>query len=245
MKFTPGPLGADFSGSIGSTTASRNRFGPYLRTKAIPINPNTVRQQTVRAEFATMVNLWTNTLTQAERDAWDLWAANTTILGKDGSPINITGQNAYIRVNVIRRQIGQPRVDIAPIIFNNGNPVTDFIAIDGLESGELQIDLVGTGMNGTIVTSGGASDDGDLAIYLGGPVNFSRTFFKGPYQLADVLPLVDAATSTTWSTLITAMTQQIDVAVNQFRSVRFRCVYDDGRLSEKFEALADVTQASV
>lgn len=245
MKFTPGPLGADFSGSIGSTTASRNRFGPYLRTKAIPVNPNTVRQQSVRAAFATMVNLWTNILTQIQRDAWELWAANTPILGKDGSPINITGQNAYVRFNVIRQQVGQPRVDTAPLAFNNGNPVTDFIAIDGLTSGELQIDLAGTAMNVAIVTTGGASDDGDLAIYLGGPVNFSRTFFKGPYQLADVLPIADAALSTTWSTLLTTMTQQIAVADLQFRSVRFRVVYDDGRLSEKFEALAQVTQASV
>lgn len=245
MKFTPGPLGADFSGSIGSTTASRNRFGPYLRTKAIPVNPNTVRQQTVRAEFATMVNLWSNTLTQAQRDAWELWAANTTILGKDGSPINITGQNAYVRFNVIRRQIGGARVDAAPLAFNNGNPVTDFIAIDGVESGELQTNLAGTDMNNSVITSGGASDAGDLAIYLGGPVNFSRTFFKGPYQLADVLPIAAFATATAWSTPLTSMTQQIAVLVSQFRSVRFRVVYDDGRLSEKFEALADVTQASV
>lgn len=245
MKFTPGPLGADFSGSIGSTTASRNRFGPYLRTKAIPVNPNTVRQQTVRAEFATMVNLWNNTLTQAERDAWVLWADNTTILGKDGSPINITGQNAYVRFNVIRRQIGEVRVDTAPITFNNGNPVTDFLATDGLISGELQIDLAGTAMNNTISFPAGASDDGDVAIYLGGPVNSSRTFFKGPYQLADILPVAAAVTFVTWTTLLTAMTQQIAVADAQFRSVRFRMIYDDGRLSEKFEALAQVTQASV
>lgn len=245
MKFTPGPIGADFSGSIGSTTASRNRFGPYLRTKAIPINPNTVRQQTIRALFATMVNVWTNTLTQLERDNWDLWAANTTILGKDGSPINITGQNAYVRYNVIRRQIGGIRVDTAPLAFNNGNPVTDFIAIDGLESGELQIDLPGTNMNNSVIVSGGASDDADIAIYLGGPINFSRTFFKGPYQLADTLELLDAATNSSWATVLTAMTQAIDVADLQFRSVRFRVVYDDGRLSEKFEALAQVTQASV
>lgn len=245
MKFTPGPIGADFSGSIGSTTASRNRFGPYLRTKAIPVNPNTTRQQTVRALFTTAVQRWTDTLTQPQRDGWTNWADNTTILGKDGSPINITGQNAYVRFTVIRRQIGGAFVDDAPLAFNNGNPVTDFIAIDGLTSLELQINLAGLAMNNSVVVTGGASADADIAIFLGPPINLSRAFFKGPYQLADSLVLLDAATTSAWATLLADMDQAIAVADAQFRSARFRVVYDDGRLSEKFEALAQVTTASV
>ena len=245
MKFTPGPIGADFSGSIGSTTASRNRFGPYLRTKAIPVNPNTTRQQTVRTLFATLVSLWNDTLTQVQRDAWDLWADNTTILGKDGSPINITGQNAYIRFNVIRLQIGQGRVDAAPLIFNNGNPVTSFEATEDAAPGVIELAFGGLAMANDVLISGGASDAGEVAVYLGGPVNPSRTFFKGPYQLSSILAVSAALAQVDWDTLLTAMTQDIAVAVGQFRSVRFRIVYDDGRLSEKFEALANVTIASI
>lgn len=245
MKFTPGPLGADFSGSIGSTTASRNRFGPYLRTKAIPINPNTVRQQTVRTLFATLVTLWNDTLTQVQRNNWNLWAANTTILGKDGQPINITGQNAYIRFNVIRLQIGGTRVDDAPSIFNNGVPVTSFEATEDAAPGVIEIAFGGLAMATDVLINGGASDDGDVAIYLGGPVNPSRTFFKGPYQLSSLLAVTATLTTVDWDTLLTAMTQALAVAEGQFRSVRFRIVYDDGRLSESFDALADVTIGSV
>lgn len=245
MKFTPGPLAADLSGSIGSTTASRNRFGPYFRTKAIPVNPNTTRQQTVRTLFATMVNLWNNLLTQVQRDSWELWADNTTILGKDGSPINITGQNAYIRFNVIREQIGLSRNNNAPIVFNNGSPITGFKATQDSAPGVIELAFGGLAMATDVDLAGPASDDGDVAVYLGGPVNAARTFFKGPYQLASVIPIAAAASTVDWDTLLTAMTQAIAVAVGQFRSVRFRVVYDDGRLSEKFEALANVTIATV
>ena len=245
MKFTTGAMVGDLSGSIGSTTASHNRFGPYFRNRVIPVNPNTPRQQEVRSLFATMVNVWNNTLTEVLRDAWILWANNTTIQGKTGDPINITGQNAFVRFNVIREQIGGQRVDIAPIIFNNGSPVTSFEndapALQGeigLINGELTIESA-------INVAGGASDDGDIAIYLGKPVNASRTFFKGPYQLADSLSIAAASTNELWSTAVADLEDTIALTDGQFRSVRFRVVYDDGRLSEKFEALADVVENPV
>lgn len=245
MKFTPGILGADFSGSVGAVTASRNKFGPYLRTKAIPVNPNTTRQQEVRSLFAALVNNWTDDITQVQRDAWSNWAAQTTILGKDGSPINITGQNAYIRFNTVRLQIGGSRVDDGPTTFNNGNPPTGFETTEDNVDGVIDLDLAGTAMGTNLLIAGQASDDGDMAVYLGKPVNASRKFFKGPYQLADVLTVSDNDILETWDTLLTLLTNTIDPAEGQFRSLRMRIAYDDGRLSEKFEALADVERASV
>ena len=245
MKFTPGPIGADFSGSIGSTTASRNRFGPYLRTKTIPVNPNTTRQQAVRSIFASLVNTWTNVLTNAQREAWTLWADNTTILGKDGNPINITGQNAFLRFNTVRTQIGGAGVIAAPVAFNNGAPVTSFETTEDGEDGVIDLSAAATAMATTLNISGGATVDGDLAIFLGNPVNNGRTFYKGPYQLADTLPLTALDVDADWTTTIATLLNAIAPADAQFRSIRMRVVYDDGRLSEKFEALADVELASI
>lgn len=245
MKFTPGPLGADLSGSIGAVTASRNRFGPYFRTKAIPINPNTVRQQTIRALFATLVNNWTNTLSAADRIAWEVWAENTTILGKDGSPINITGQNAYVRFNTIRLQIGETRVDAAPIIFNNGSPVTGFEATDDAQDGVFELNIAGDAVATTARVIGETSALGNLAVYLGTPVNATRTFFKGPYQLAASILFPPAASAIPITTLLIDLLNAILPVEDQFRSIRLRNVYEDGRLSEKFEALALVTLAAI
>lgn len=245
MKFTTGAMVGDLSGSIGSTTASHNRFGPYFRNRVIPVNPNTTRQQNVRTQFASLVSAWNDTLTQVQRIAWDLWAANTTVQGKTGDPINITGQNAYIRFNVIRRQIGGAAVNDGPTIFNNGAPVTAFQDTETGTDGDFGINLAQDALANTVLITGGATTDGDLATYLGPPVNQSRTFFKGPYQLADVEAVAAAAAAVLQSTLFVNMTQAIDPVDLQFRSIRYRIVYDDGRLSEKFEALADVVAASV
>lgn len=242
MKFTTGAMVGDLSGSIGSTTASHNRYGPYFRSKVIPVNPNSTRQQEVRSLFATMVNVWNNTLTQTQRDAWDNWAENTTIQGKTGDPINITGQNAFIRFNVIRTQIGGQRVDVAPIIFNNGSPVSSFENDATTLQGEIGLINGEVTIESAINVSGGASDDGDIAIYLGKPVNASRNFFKGPYQLADSLTIAAASSSELWSTVVADLEDTIVLTGGQYRSVRFRVVYDDGRLSEKFEALANVVE---
>lgn len=243
MKFTTGAMVGDLSGSIGSTTASRNKFGSYFRSKVIPVNPNTTRQQTVRSLFTTMVNAWTVTLTASQRTDWNLWATNTTIQGKDGNPINITGQNAYIRFNTARVQIGQARVDVAPTIFNNGAPVTGFKSTLADVIGE--IGQVAGVFSTTALVDGGASADGDVAIFLGGPVNISRLFFKGPYQFSTLEAITEFTASITIDATAALQEQAIDLVVDQFRSIRMRVVYNDGRLSEKFEALATVVADSI
>lgn len=243
MKFTTGAMVGDLSGSIGSTTASRNKFGQYFRSKVIPVNPNTTRQQTVRAFFATLVSAWNDALTPAQRTAWNLWAQNTTIQGKDGNPINITGQNAYIRFNTARLQVGGTRVDSGPIVFNNGNPITGFQSTVLTQVSEIG-QIAGLFSTDAII-SGGASDAGDLAVFLGGPVNASRNFFKGPYQFSTTEAVTQSATSVPITATAQDQEQAIDLDALQYRSIRFRMIYDDGRISEKFEALANVIEDAV
>lgn len=238
MKFTTGAMVGDLSGSIGSTTASRNKFGQYFRSKVIPVNPNTTRQQAVRTIFATLVSAWNDTLTSAQRTAWDLWAQNTTIQGKNGSPINITGQNAYVRFNTARLQAGGGRVDSGPVIFNNGAPVTSFETINSGFIGQIGVNTDAFSI--AVNISGLASDDGQLSIFLGAPVNASRTFFKGPYQFSVTIPILTNDAQKAITTGAATQEQESDLAAAQFRSIRFRLIYDDGRLSESFEALATV-----
>lgn len=240
MKFTTGAMVGDLSGSIGSTTASHNRFGPYFRSKVIPVNPNTSRQQAVRSVFTTLVNAWNNTLTQVQRDGWSNWAAMTTIQGKDGNPINITGQNAYIRFNTVRLQIGQNRVDAPPTVFNNGAPVTGFFSSVGIDTNEIGI-LAGD-LSTTIAIGGAASVDGDLAVWFGGPVNTSRKFFKGPYQFSLTAAVAADDVLVVLVNSVTSLEQDIVLVDGQIRSLRARMIYDDGRLSEKFEQLAEVEE---
>lgn len=242
MKFS-GIFAGELSGSVGALTASRNRFGSYFREKAIPVNPQSSRQTAVRTNFATLVAAWTNTLTQVERDAWIVWADNTP---QGGEGIILTGLNAYVRANSIRLQIGETRIDDAPIIFNNGAPVTSIEILTDGTTNEIGVDLAGTGNATTVNVSGTFSFNGDTAIYIGQPVSEGIGFFKGPFQLMAVVPFLTAGSSIDIDQLLSLNTNDnTNLVAGQRRAIRIRNMYDDGRLSTPFDLLTAVVADSV
>lgn len=86
------------SGSKAGTTASRNRFGQYERTRAIPVNPNSAAQGAVRARLALNSAAW-RALTSAQRAAWiglGLMMVRSDSLGQSYS---LQGNQAYASVN--------------------------------------------------------------------------------------------------------------------------------------------------
>ena len=89
----------DARGSIGGQTASRNRFGNYLRARTTPVNPRSSKQNKVRAVVQYLAQYWSNTLTQAQRDGWEVYAAAITRTNKLGAQIKLTGFNHFIRSN--------------------------------------------------------------------------------------------------------------------------------------------------
>src|SRR4051812_21389133 len=62
-------LGDPSSGSQAGTTASRNRFGQYYRTRATPVNVNSTQQGVVRSRMAANSSAW-RALTGAQRAGW-------------------------------------------------------------------------------------------------------------------------------------------------------------------------------
>src|SRR6266545_482051 len=86
------------SGSVAGITSSRNRFGQYRRTRAIPVNPNTAFQATQRARLAASAALW-RTLTAAQRAGWIDLAGAFTRTNSLGQPYNETGAQCFVSVN--------------------------------------------------------------------------------------------------------------------------------------------------
>lgn len=111
-----GPL----SGKMNGIVASHNRGGRYLRTLVIPTNPNTPAQQEVRSIMANLAAAWGEVLTQANRDAWEAYAANVPLTNRLGDAIHVSGQNMFIRCNSARVNAGEARVDQGPATFNMG-----------------------------------------------------------------------------------------------------------------------------
>lgn len=113
MKFKSA-LVTSASGSAGGLTASRNRGGLYLRSRTVPVNPNTERQGTVRNAMAQLAVYWTQTMNQFNRDGWDAYAEAVPLPDTLGEPRNVGGLAMYQRSNIPRLQAGLDRVDAAP-----------------------------------------------------------------------------------------------------------------------------------
>lgn len=95
MKYTPSALLSELSGAAGSTVASRNRFGPYLRTRAIPVNPNTADQQTYRNILKAASQGWKN-LTPELREAWNNAAALLPRIDSLGRTYYMSGHEYFV-----------------------------------------------------------------------------------------------------------------------------------------------------
>lgn len=222
MKFKP-LLVDQLSGSLAGVTAARNRGGPYLRERAIPVNPNTAFQQVVRGLMSSLTSLWLNTLTQVLRDTWDLYAENVLIPDSLGEPRNVGGLGMYVRSNLPRLQSALPRQDTAPSTFNLGDYTAPVITSITAATSVMLLAF-------TDADDWANEDAAAMNVYTSRAQNPSINFFKGPYRFAGQI-LGDAITPPTSPASITiafpaVAGQKVFVRVNVTRS--------DGRLGSDF-----------
>lgn len=94
------------SGSVAGVTSSRNRFGQYRRTRAIPTNPQTALQTGARTVFGDSAALW-RSLTQVQKDLWEQCALDYPKVDSLGQTIILSGFQMFVRANMARRVIGE------------------------------------------------------------------------------------------------------------------------------------------
>jgi hypothetical protein len=211
--------GQQRSGSIGGTVFSHNRSGAYIRARSVPVNPNTERQVDIRNAARSLSIAWENTLTQGERDAWDVYAANVGWINKLGDAIHLTGLNHYIRSNTISIALGKARIDAAPIIFNLATAELALTATASEATQQLTIDYDDT--------APWANEPGAFQFfYMGLPQNSGIKFFASPYRYAN---LGDGSTPAV-SPLITLA--PFPFGAGQRIWIKSRILRADGRLSE-------------
>lgn len=219
MKFKP-VLGSELSGSMGGITASHNAGGAYFRNRVIPTNPGTSFQTAIRSFVGQLTSLWLNTLTSAERAAWDLYAGNVPLLDALGEPINVSGLNMYVRSNVPRLQGALPRVDVAPGVFNLG----DFTpaGMSSLSAATQNFNVEFTEADDWV-----GEDNSSMLVYSSRPQNPSINYFKGPYRLAGQVAGEVAVPPTTPQ----AVGSAFPFVLGQVVHVRVQVSRADGRLS--------------
>jgi len=218
-----GTIGTQYSGSLAGIVASHNRGGAYFRQRAIPTNPNSIPQQVARSRFAIFAYDWTNTLSQASRDAWDTYAANVLVTNRIGEQVNRTGRAWYMGENIARTMYGGANVDTAPTELTRALPIGvdwDSCSVDGT-SGELTLAFTEEGW--------GATDDAFVGIQVGNEQTPTRNFYKAPFRISTT---IDGDSTTP---ITSPATKQIVVAgsvsAGNKLPVRVRCFLPDGRSS--------------
>ena len=172
------PAGTQISGSVGGVTYSHGRAGPITRARSIPVNPNSVRQQLAKSVAAALSIAWSVDLTELQRSSWNAWAFAFPWSNKLGESSPMTDINAFVRANSARMQAGLGRIDDPPVIIESAEPLAGISA-----SGDASTQLIsisygsGQGWAGEV--------GGYVLVYEGLPQNPGRSFFKGPFQLAE------------------------------------------------------------
>lgn len=113
-KVNFGTVVNDARGKIAGIVLSKNKSGAYVRTKVTPANPRTAAQQAVRANFASLSQAWSGTLTQAQRDAWTAYATTFPRTNIFGNSLVLNGLNMYCALGAIMMQLGMPPSLVPP-----------------------------------------------------------------------------------------------------------------------------------
>lgn len=223
VKFGGGIV--QMSGSIAGNTFARNRSGNYCRARTKPINPNTSNQQVIRAALTALSTRWSQTLTAAQRTAWNLYASSVAMKNALGEVIYLSGYNQYLRSNVIREQSGLTIIDAGPTIFEL--PEKDSTLAIAASEGSQEISVTFDDSKDWVGESGA-----HLITFQGQPQNAQRNFFAGPWRLMGVVDGDD----TTPPTSPDAEAVAFVIAELQRQWTYARISRADGRLSEPFRA---------
>lgn len=213
----------EMRGSIAGNVFSRNRSGAYVRSRTKPVNPSTARQQAVRAVMAELTTRWAQTLTAANRTAWNLYASNVAMTNKLGESIFLTGMNHFIRSNAWLARLGGTVIDAGPVIFElpAKDPAFSIVASEATQQITWTYDDTMDWANET---------ESWLLLSQGQPQNGHRNFFGGPWRYVSQVAGVTGAPPA--SPFISGVV--FAIAEGQRQWVYARILRADGRLSEPF-----------
>lgn len=228
MLFKPGIAVSELSGTMGGTVASHNRGGQYFRQYRIPTNPSTALQQAVRAGMAAAVAAW-SLLTQAQRDAWAAYAANTPWRNKVGETIYLTGMQMYIRTAVVLQQIklsigGTP--NIPTLCTASGGLPSQAVILSG------SVDVsAGLSLNYDAAEDWANEDGGILVVYMTEPRPYTQEFNGKSARFVGIVE-GDSVTPPTSPLSVAAASLPYPLVAGQKTTILTRVIRADGTLSE-------------
>lgn len=181
MAVFASPLLSIASGSVGGLTFLPSSGGMALRGKAVPVNPSTPQQNTVRGLLRYLIDYWDHRLTDAQRDAWTLYARNTPRVNRIGHSVILAGPQTWIRSQLPRLQAGLSLVPNAPTLFTVGAFTT--ISPFTVDSIAQRLIFAFDNTDSWATVSGSA-----MLVYIARPQNPSVTIIRRNYRFAGLIP---------------------------------------------------------
>jgi len=114
-KVKYGPIIGSMSGSVGGSTYSRNRYGTYIRRRAIPVVSTTPAALAAKARFGAASQAY-QSLSAAQKLAWNTWALTNPVTDRLGDPQALTGHAAFIGSWTRANFSGGTPLDEPPVI---------------------------------------------------------------------------------------------------------------------------------
>jgi len=219
----------DMRGSIGGQVHSHNRNGNYVRARTTPVNPRSTRQNLVRSIVQYLAQFWSGTLTQAHRDAWEVYAAAITRQNKLGAQIKLTGFNHFLRSNCPRQQNVDAIISAGPVILTL--PPADPIFAVEVDEANQQLSITFDPLFAWNII-----DLGFMYIYMSIPKAVGTNFIGGPFRLAGAID-GDTASPPTSPQILSSPWR---VAETQVVVCQARIAEADGRLSDYFRNQSSV-----
>lgn len=175
LKVKFGATITDARGSLAGNTYSRNHYGAYIRARTTPTNPNTSLQQRARNAVGYLSDRWANTLTAAQRTAWNLYGSSVAMVDKLGATMYLTGYNHYQRSNSFLAQYGKTTISAGPTTFElpAKDPTLAITASEATQQYSLTFD------DGLAWCS---EDEAYMTVLCGAPQNAQRNYFGGPFK---------------------------------------------------------------
>lgn len=121
------------------------------------------------------VSYWTNTLTDAQRQAWSTYAAATPTVNRLGNQLILSGQQMFLRTSCARNIAGLAQIYDAPTEAGLG-PLPEWNADPNVDPDIIQGQI----------TIPGVGTDGDVNIYASAPVMPSQTVSHASRRFAFV-----------------------------------------------------------
>ena len=140
------------SGKCSNYVSYRGPFGQCRRALVVPKNTRTAARERARRDFAYYARAWTTTLTQEQREAWNLAGPKVESAKRLGQSGSLSGQQHFQGISSARACIGRGMLLLPPepvvfdpnpvgqlVITNDANGVRLFVQVSGPVTADIMV----------------------------------------------------------------------------------------------------------